>query len=42
VFVTVRNSVVNVEMKIRITVVLTAGSKFEKETTMTKSLSKSI
>lgn len=42
VFVTVRNSVMNVETKIRITVVTTAGSKFEKEAKMNNPLSKSI
>lgn len=42
VFVPVRNSVVNAKMKRRITRVITAGSKFEKETTMKNLLSKSI
>lgn len=36
------NSVMNAKMKIRITTVITAGSKFEKETTMKNPLSKSI
>lgn len=42
VFVTVRNFVVNVETKIRITALITAGSKFEKEAKMNNPLSKSI
>lgn len=42
VFVMVRNFVVNVETKIRITAVITAGSKFEKEVKMNNPLSKSI
>lgn len=41
-FVMVRNSVVNVETKIRIIAVITAGSKFEKEVKMNNPLSKSI